>query len=108
MRNYLVIGPVRLRISSKHLAPWGYARLKIGGLSLFSRTNSGNLMLASYHPSWSHTWGWSVQITRIDQGPWIIRDKHRGGQWHDYYRLLFGWRLMISQQNYFRKREIKP
>lgn len=106
MRNYLILGPVRIRISSKHLAPWGYARIAVGGLSLLSRTNSGDLMIASYHPAWSHTWRWAAQVMKGGAGrPLIDRDKHRGGQRHDYYKLPFGWQLLISQQNYMPKRK---
>lgn len=105
MKNYLVMGPVRIRISTRHLAPWGYARLVIGGLDLLSRTNDGHLVLASYHPSWSHTWRWSAQVFKGTAGKrWINRSQHRRGQWHDYYRLPFGWQMMISQQNYMPKR----
>lgn len=103
MRNYLVLGPIRIRVSSKHLAPWGYARVAIGGLSLLSRANTGDLMLASYHPSWSHTWRWSVMLRRADGLAWVSRDKTRRGQWHDYYRLPFGWQILVSQQNYMPK-----
>ena len=35
MRNYLALGPVRIRINSKHLAGWGYPSIQIGALSLF-------------------------------------------------------------------------
>jgi hypothetical protein len=105
MRNYLVIGPVRIRVSSRHLAPWGFARVAVGGLSLLSRTNTGHLMLASYHPAWSHTWRWAVQIMKGGKDrPWIDRAKHRSGQRHDYYRLPLGWQIMVSQQNYMPKK----
>jgi hypothetical protein len=101
MRNYLIIGPVRLRLSRKHLAPWGYPFLKIGGLDFLSRMNTGDLVLASYHPDWSITWRWSASIgKRQGKRPWIDRAKIRRGQWHDYYRLPFGRQLCISQQAY--------
>jgi hypothetical protein len=108
MRNYIVLGPVRLRISSRHLAPWGYSRLIIGGLNLFSRANTGDLILASYHPDWSHTWRWSIMLKRADGRGWVARDPVRRGQWHDYYRLPFGWQLLVSQQNYLPKRSKSP
>ena len=38
--------------------------LRIGGLSLFTRTNTGDLSLAAYHPKRSITWLWFVHITR--------------------------------------------
>ena len=36
MGNWIALGPVRIRIGSKYLAPWGFPRLQIGGLSLWS------------------------------------------------------------------------
>lgn len=99
--NYVTLGPVHLRISSKHIAPWGYARLMIGGLSFFSRTNSQEVMLASYQPKGS-TWHWSFYLAR-DKAPhrrWVERSTLRRGQWHDYYRLPFKRVLIVSWQDY--------
>lgn len=103
MRNYLIMGPVRIRLSRKHLAPWGYPLLKIGGLDFLSRMNTGDLVLASYHPDWSLTWRWSASIRKRQGRSWIERAKIRRGQWHDYYRLPFGRQLCISQQAYMRR-----
>jgi hypothetical protein len=101
MRNYLIFGPVRIRISSKHLASWGFARISIGGLSLWSWSNSGELILASYHPRSSLTWLWSVALgKRKWERGWVQRDPWRRSQWHDYYRLPFGRELRISRQNF--------
>ena len=106
MRNYLTIGAVRLRVSRRHLAPWGYARLAIGGLEFFSRMNTGDLIIASYHPSSSHTWLWSVSVARRRPGHdgWVRRATIRRGQWHDYYRLPFGWEVIVAQQGRMPKR----
>ncbi len=106
MRNYLTLGPVRLRLSRKHLAPWGYEILGIGGLHFLSRMNTGDLVLASYHPQASHTWVWSVSIGKsgVNRG-WVRRSTIRGrGQWHDYYRLPFNREICISRQSYKAKR----
>lgn len=36
--NHVRLGPVILRIGSHNLAPWGWPRIQIGGLSIGSRT----------------------------------------------------------------------
>lgn len=68
MRNHIKIGPAVVRIGSKHLAPWGFPRLRIWGLSFWTWTNSGQLGLASYHPKSSITWLWSLWID--PRRPW--------------------------------------
>lgn len=124
----LKIGPVFIRGSRKHLAPWGFEAMRIGGLSLWSRDSGGDLVLASYHPRWSTTWFWSASISRRDSmmfsretiaidrqlyaegNPYApkptwkrhfcrLTDQHQG-QWHDYYRLPFGRVLRIGHQDY--------
>lgn len=62
MINHIKIGPVIIRTGSKNLAPWGFPRLRVGGLSLWSWSNTGEWMPASYHPRSSITWLWSVAI----------------------------------------------
>lgn len=62
MSNWVKIGPVRLRIGSKHLAPWGFPRVAVHGLSFWSWTNGGDLCLASYHPASSITWLWALYV----------------------------------------------
>lgn len=65
MKNLLVLGPLRVRLSRKGLASWGYARIEIGGLRLFSRTNSARTYnLAAFHSSHSLTWRWVLSISR--------------------------------------------
>jgi hypothetical protein len=109
MGNYLSLGPVRLRVSSRHLAPWGYEWFGIYGLSLFSHSNSGEFILASYHPRKSITWIWSLAIgKRRDNWNWIDRAKMRSGQWHDYYWLPFNRELRVSRQNYHSIFPAKP
>lgn len=127
------IGPVFIRLSRKNLAKWGFETIRIGGLSIWSRTSGGDRMLAAYHPRSSTTWIWSATIMK--SGPMFNgeaiktdaelhyqgnphaemptwrrnfrrRDVVRRGQWHDYYRLPFGRMLLLSQQNYhIQKRE---
>jgi hypothetical protein len=72
----------------------------IGGLSFFSRTSGGDLKIAGYHPRSCPTWHWSVVL--IKSKGMARRAKHRRGQWHDYYWLPFGWRLIVSQQDWHR------
>lgn len=103
MKNYILFGPVALRISSRLLAPWGYERIKIGGLSLFTRTSAGDLSIASYHPGGQSTWNWSLTLMHWGtSNTWVARSKIRRGQWHDYYRLPFGYSLCLSRQDYHR------
>ncbi len=68
MANHVRLGPVTLRVGSRNLAPWGYPRVQIGGLSFWSRTNSGDLHLAAYHPRRSITWLWYVGVTKRGRG----------------------------------------
>lgn len=98
--NYLNIGPLSLRVSRKHLAPWGYELIRIGGLSLFDRTSAGDLMLAGYHPAKSNTWHWSVTITKARGGARRAAPQFRRNQWHDYYWLPSGRHLVIGRQDY--------
>mgnify|MGYP003442713766 FL=1 len=66
--NHIKLGPVRIRVGSHRLAPWGFPRVQVGGLSLWSWNNTGGLNIASYHPAWSITWLWYVCITKRDRG----------------------------------------
>jgi hypothetical protein len=68
------------------------------GVSLLNRASDGGMTLVSYHPRRSTTWHWSVSLVRSSAIP--HRAPHRTGQWHDYYWLPFGWRLVVSQQDY--------
>lgn len=61
MRNYVKIGPLALRISSKHLANWGFPVAIIWGLHFWTRTNSGERVFVYYHPHTSITWLWSLE-----------------------------------------------
>lgn len=100
--NYLSFGPIRLRVSRRGLAPWGYERLGIGGLRMFSRDSGGGLVLASYHPRRSSTWHWSISVKKREGRP--SRSRQRHGQWHDYYWLPFGRQLIVGRQDYHKRR----
>ncbi len=101
--NWLRFGPVVIRIGSRHLASWGFPRLEIGGLSIWSGNSDGSLCLASYHPRSSFTWLWSVTLTRgkartgrfLELAP---RGLNRG-QWHHYVNLPIGWMIRLSRQH---------
>lgn len=67
------------------------------GLSFFTIATDNSLVLASYHPRWSKTWHWSVILCRSGN---LGRDNVRRNQWHDYYWLPFGYRLLVSRQDY--------
>jgi hypothetical protein len=108
VKNYLTLGPLRVRFSTRHLAPWGYEMVGIGGLSLLSRYNNGDLMLASYMPR-NSTWHWAVGITKSGSNrKWIRRSSRRQGQWHDYYRLPFNRELIVSRQDFHLVRRVNP
>lgn len=79
MRNHYSIGPLRIRVGGKNLSPWGFPRVQIGGLTLWSRTNTGELHLAAYHPKSSITWIWYVGLTRRARGysPLFSREERR-------------------------------
>lgn len=76
---------------------WPEPLLKIGGLSMLAIASDQSLVVAAYHPNGRSTWRWAVYIGRH---PNLGRDKIRAGQWHDYYWLPFGFRLIVSQQDY--------
>jgi hypothetical protein len=76
-------------------------KMTIGGLTLFSRHSDGGRGLASYHPRSSQTWHWSVSI---DRQAGTGRASRRSGQWHDFYRLPFGFRLVVSWQDYHKEK----
>lgn len=75
------------------------------GLRFLSRASDGSIMLATYHPASCPTWHWSVSLKRMSwvRGwRWSDRAARRTHQWHDFYRLAFGWWLVVSQQDYHR------
>jgi hypothetical protein len=106
-RNYITLGPVVIRLARAGLADWGYPLIVVrGGLSLFSRNSSGEMVVASYHPSGSPTWAWSV--TWRERQPderlisWTPKDRRRN-QWHDYV-----WRFRIARQDYHKQPRPTP
>ena len=76
----------------------------MSGLRFLSRASDGGLVLASKHPVGCGTWHWGIGITRRQTVVWgwrvMLRCNRRTGQWHDYYRLPFGWSLVVSRQDY--------
>lgn len=106
MSNWFTLGPVCIRIGSKHLAPWGYDRIRIGGFGMFSRTSSGELTLAAYHPRGCTTWHWYATLCRWPSSfrGLVHRDTRRVCQWHDYFRVSPRWAIRIGRQDYHRER----
>lgn len=126
MTNHIRLGPVTVRLGSRGIAKWGYPWLQIGGLSIWSRTNDGDLHLAAYHPRRSITWLWFIGLSKRQpdmfgweefrriaklyaQGNphacpprWYHRFCRlavwRRGQWYDYFRLPFGRTIMVGHQ----------
>ena len=65
-----------------------------------TRASDGSITLASKHPTGSPTWHWAASIKRTTMRGLVSRAERRTHQWHDYYRLLFGWVLIVSRQDY--------
>jgi predicted metalloenzyme YecM len=104
MRNFISFAGICLRINNKNLANWGFSRLRVGPLSFGSRTNGGDYCLISYQKH-NECWRWAVYVT--SRAYPVGRSKRRKGQWHDYYWLPFGRRLIVSQQD-FHKPPVLP
>lgn len=78
--------------------------IRIKGLRLISRASDGSIVLARYHPPGCNTWHWSVYLKKYsDHRPKTHKADRRVNQWHDYYRLPFGWTIMVSQQDYHKQ-----
>lgn len=73
----------------------------IAGFHGLTRTSAGDRTLLSYHPRSSSTWHWSIVLSKAGGTP--HRAKNRTGQWHDYYWLPFGYRLIVSQQDWHKR-----
>ena len=102
MRNYIRLGPIAIKISSKNIAFWGYPRLQIGGYSFWSWCNTGEFCPASYHPGESLTWLWT---TRIARGKKRHSYTHNSGGTKAYW-LPFGWQLIYSWQHPMWKKDL--
>lgn len=79
------------------------------GLRFFTRSSDNGIVLVSRHPKGSLTWYWSVSLKRLSEeqrNRIVVRDPRRTHQWHDYYRLPFGWRIIVSQQDYHKRRVV--
>ncbi len=72
------------------------------------RASDGSFILVSKHPRGCPTWHWSISLKRnaISGNVWRLwyRDLNRFDQWHDFYRLPFGWWLIVSQQDYHKEK----
>lgn len=106
--SYLVMGPLRIRTSTKYLSKIGLPALSIGGLSIWQRDSGGRFMPFAYHPRGSLTWHWTATIIpvvsrkRAWSHTWahITPESFRRGQWYDYFWLPFGYELMICRQDW--------
>lgn len=104
MRNYVVMGPVRIKVSNKHLAQWGFPLVDVGGLAIWSWTNSGEWVPLSYHPSSSITWLWSLSFSRRPTMSAPVMRHNFGGSRE--WRLPFGvvlhyrWQKRMDKANY--------
>lgn len=82
-------------------------RLHIRGYEFLHRDSAGDLCLVSYHPRGSSTWHWSVTLSRRNVPTRSQKATKRTGQWHDFYRLPFGYCLIIGQQDWHVPRAIR-
>jgi hypothetical protein len=75
-------------------------------MDLLRRASDGSIVLWTKRPRDCLTWHWSVSLKRraLASNVWRIRSlaAERRDQWHDYYRLPFGWWLTVSRQDYHR------
>lgn len=73
-------------------------------MRFFSRASDGSIVLATMHPRGCPTWHWSISLKRnvfeMPRQRLVYRSERRTHQWHDYYRLPFGWWLIVGQQDY--------
>lgn len=77
------------------------ARLHIKGLEFMHRDSAADLVLLSYHPRGSSTWHWAVTLSKGGGTPHRATD--RTGQWHDYFWAPFGYRIIVSHQDYHKQ-----
>lgn len=96
MSNHVRLGPVIIRTGSKHLAFWGFPRLRCHGVSVWTWCNDMSLILISYHPASSLTWLWSVGIRRCKN---LGFSAQKFSQRHHYLWLPFGFRIVIGVQD---------
>lgn len=76
------------------------------GLKFWTRVSDGSIKLLSRHPPWSPTWLWSVSLfhaARDNRGWGFAPRAMRRNQWQDRLWLPFGWRLVLSRQDYHRR-----
>jgi hypothetical protein len=68
------------------------------------QASDGSLVIATKYPKGCRTWQWAAYLTRKSHVTWGWRlaslAKRRSGQWHDYFRLPFGWTLIVSRQDF--------
>jgi hypothetical protein len=99
-------GPVAIRTGwMPNTVRWGQPRVRIGGLTLWSRSNSGAFIPASYHPNWSATWRWTI---------WISKDRHHRGwlwykpRWREVDISFFGYTCEFRWQDTVRVQSVAP
>ena len=67
-------------------------------MRMFTKASDGSIIVASYHPKNSITWHWAIYLKRGNGRS--NRAERRTHQWYDYYRLPFGWQLIVARQDY--------
>jgi hypothetical protein len=79
-------------------------RLRIGSLYLGGRDSGGGMMLAFWHPRNEGTWHWSVSIQKPNGRPHRTPKTQRAYQWHDTYWLPFKRQLVVSFQDWHKRK----
>ena len=73
------------------------------------RASDGSITLIGKHPKGCTTWHWYASLTSKKHVEWGWRlwvrasPRWRVNQWHDYYRLPFGWTLVLGFQDYHKE-----
>ncbi len=81
---------------------------RIGKVNVLSRTSGGGLCLVGDAPK-TGTWRWAVYVEKLAwPDRFISRAKRRVGQWHDYYWLPFGFKLIVSFQAWHKRAPSDP
>ncbi len=75
MGNYVNLGPLALRVSTKGIADWGYPLIATRDYAFLTRDNGGGLCLAAYNPRDSLTWAWGLRLHRVGNNRPIFWDQ---------------------------------
>lgn len=101
MGNYVKIGPLAVRVSTKGIADWGYPLFATRDYAFLMRDSGGGLCLAGFNPHDSLTWVWGLRLHRVGRDHPIFWDQgqHFSFQRRRTFRVPFTtWALTLSTQ----------